>query len=453
MTIITPSQLRLAERHRSPDASFLKNYAKYSQSYAFKEWGNYDRMVEMVRKAPKGEVVIGAHDREFSTDAVTIPYLTHERTIISGSPGDGKSNMALGMLWQRYWRFGNACAISDPKNEYGRASLALKDKEMVERLESYGLTTKGLPLFKCVPHFIAEDGLINTEDTYVYNLELSDFKHLSRQSDRFFSLMEFLGLQQDSASAPRRQLEKYMNKLPDTFEEFETMLEKELDSRRGNRTAAPKTLTLLSTISGKRISGQIGEKSARQLYPPDLMMKADGRQGSIPCLQLTIESSEEWTSSFSLKMFVQQIIEDRRKAKYYGKGRLTSPVTILFDEADAFAKKGSKSPSKGIMESIPLKYRIIDLASIFVTQKSWFLSDRIVGNCSHYFTSRPQTKAEYVAFKERGVDTWKAEQIFGKLYHKDKDPVKEFGLIYGSGEIDSVYPLPAPVQMLSHSGF
>lgn len=421
----------------------FEKMATYSKLPSLQEFGKYDEVIELVRHAPKDSIVIGAHDSEFSTDAVTIPAKQQFNAIILGKKGSGKSMQMRLFLDQFYNRLQRPCFSVDAYWEYHTSVFAQNKPELVERLKEYGLYPKGIPLITITPNQCIEEG---SEDMagVSYTIELSDFKRIKKVDERILALCGLLSVDAEGGEPAKRQIDEWINNLPNTFEEWLKELAKQNLKKLEKKDtlfglAQRPSLPLLQRINSFLIRGAIGK--GNHFYIPHLLMM-EGKPRAVN-MQLSGESSAEPITSIYLKLALLDICSDRIRFRRFGRGFLKIPPTILIDEADVVAPRHSNPPSKQIIERLFSKMRKEGITTICATQEPSQITQRIMKNMDYILTSRLFTLADKSLLKVRGMSDDDIELVMQDLEWKKENPVKEHALIYSDCTYETYYPLPS----------
>lgn len=417
-------------------ARALKKFSKYSV-YA----------MEMMRHAPRGRILLGSADPEFSTEPITIPALKQFNITILGHKGSGKSVMMSNIFHQLFKRFDTPTFVIDPKWEFHTHYKPQTDRKLNKIMRNYGLKPEGLPLFVCTPK-MAVDKYEKKVAGYVYQLDLKDFKRL-RPSTRYALLLQFFNLTSSDQKAPQRQLLRYIQHLPDHFDKFIKQLKNETNviyhTKGGKAIKRRRTVPLLDSLLSFSLSDAIG--STKSLFIPERMAYKNGKAKYLTIMQLGDMGEDTRELLAYLKIALFDVISERTKAKRIGRGRLKKPISIFIDEVDLFAPGGKQfrySPVKSTIEQLYTKYRAMDISTVVATQFPDQISEALISQADYVIVSKLFAKGERDMLRWRGMDKDTIESLFGKLHYQMEDPIKEKAIIYPDSSFETFYPFPSP---------
>ena len=430
----------------TPTYKFVEDYlsseSKFLQNRNFRKWGDYDAILDLAKKVPKGQIMLGAHDPEFTTEAVTMPNSKQDNIIVIGVKGAGKTSLVELIFYQKFFIYHYHSFISDPKREYHITNQAIDDPYYIDLLERYGISVNGLPIETFSPYFV---GSHNAK--HKYGIELRDFARIENLGERKYYLLQFLGVDPAKNTPAKRQLERYLKDLY-TIGTFKNLL-KELEKPRklykgtgGQDVWGKDTPTLYQIIQSKMDSGEIG--NGESVYFPEVMAR-----GNIPVVQLSIMGSSDFTTSMSLKMAIRDVIAEREKTKYGSGGILPRPVNFLLEEADRFSPKRGNPPSKQIIELIPNKFRILDISYLAVTQFPSLCSEELFRSADYIFTPQLKDTGDIAALTAKGIDPFDAKEIMGKAHFQKGVYPNEWFMIDPQKDWTSFYPLRSPLKILA----
>jgi hypothetical protein len=153
-----------------------------------------------------------------------------------------------------------------------------------------------------------------------------------------------------------------------------------------------------------------------------------------------------------ISVAINQLITDRTTyiKTNHRKGKMTQPIVVVVEEADALIAKGIDNLAKHILYSIPARFRHIGISLILITQNPGLIDDKFVRLCNIVYTTQVNSEEQAKVLRLRGVPRFLIENKLKRLEWPPDFPVKEWGIsdIEAVGEIKTGWPIWPTTKLL-----